>query len=365
MTIRGPVLAVCLVLTAGPIALSAHPTATTSVTIMASGANHLDVGIDTDPDALLTKLTVFAGVELPSGVSAPSVRDARIAALHATLENLLGVTVGQTAVPLQFVGIEDLGRPGVSRVVVRLAATLPHDSRQFTFRSSLVYGSYPLIVRHAGVQGESIDWLEGPQVSPSHPTISGSGPPEAPLASFERDFFLGFTHILPNGLDHILFVLGLFLLSTRLRSVLAQVSAFTVAHSITLGLTLYGWVALPASVIEPLIAVSIVYVACENLWTSNLTPWRLGLVFAFGLLHGMGFAEALARLHLARADFLTTLVSFNVGVEAGQLTIVGLAALAVWSFGMAKADYRRLVVRPGSLAIALIGAFWVIERLRN
>jgi hypothetical protein len=90
----------------------------------------------------------------------------------------------------------------------------------------------------------------------------------------------------------------------------------------------------------------------------------LALVFSFGLLHGMGFAEALARLHLARSSFLTTLVSFNLGVEAGQLTIVALAALAVAAFGLARADYRRLVVRPGSLAIALVGAFWVIERLR-
>ena len=329
MTTRGLLVAVCLLSAAGPVVLSAHPTATTSITITTSGAGRLDVGIDTDPDALLTKLTAFAAVPSPPGASTPVVRDAHLAALHATLESVLTVQVGQARVPLKFVGIEDVGSPGNPRVIVRLTAALPDDSRQFTFRSSLVYGSYPLIVRHAGVPGESIDWLEGPQASQPHPTTVRSSPNESP-ASFRRDFFLGFTHILPNGLDHILFVLGLFLLSARLRSVLAQVSAFTVAHSITLALTLYGIVALPASVIEPLIALSIVYVACENLWTSNLTPWRLGLVFAFGLLHGMGFA-----------------------------------ALAVWAFGLAKADYRRLVVRPGSLAIALVGAFWVIERLRN
>jgi hypothetical protein len=178
-----------------------------------------------------------------------------------------------------------------------------------------------------------------------------------------RDFRLGFTHILPNGLDHILFVLGLFLLSTSLRSVLAQVSAFTLAHSITLGLTLYGVVSLPSTIVEPLIALSIVYVACENLFTSDLTPWRLALVFGFGLLHGMGFADALARLNLARAEFLTTLVSFNVGVEAGQLSVIAAAALVVLAVRVPRSDYRRLVVRPCSVGIALTGAFWVVERL--
>jgi hypothetical protein len=311
----------------------------------------------------LTKLAVFAGIDRPSAGSSTSARDSRLSALHATLESLLNVTADQTRVPLRLVAVDDVVSPNGPRVTVRLAGTLSRGWRHFTFSSCLVYGSYPLIIRQEGVPGESIEWLQGPQVSQPYAPASELAPIVTP-ASFRRDFLLGFTHILPNGLDHILFVLGLFLLSTRLRSVLAQISAFTLAHSITLGLTLYGIVAMPASIVEPLIALSIVYVACENLWTSNLTPWRLALVFSFGLLHGMGFAEALARLHLARSSFLTTLVSFNLGVEAGQLTIVALAALAVAAFGLARADYRRLVVRPGSLAIALVGAFWVIERLR-
>jgi hydrogenase/urease accessory protein HupE len=96
-----------------------------------------------------------------------------------------------------------------------------------------------------------------------------------------------------EGLDHILFVVGLFLLAARLRPVLVQVTTFTVAHSITLGLALYGVVALPAAVVEPLIALSIVYVAVENLRTRQLTPARVALVFVFGLLHGLGFAGEL------------------------------------------------------------------------
>ena len=87
------------------------------------------------------------------------------------------------------------------------------------------------------------------------------------------------------------------------------------------------------------------------------------LVFAFGLLHGLGFAEALTALDLPRAEFLGTLVAFNVGVEAGQLTVILGAALALLALRIPMADYRRLVVRPASIAIALMGAYWAIERL--
>src|SRR5204862_4443520 len=105
-----------------------------------------------------------------------------------------------------------------------------------------------------------------------------------------RYFALGFTHIVPGGLDHVLFVLGVYLLSGRARSILWQVSAFTVAHSITLGLSMYGLVSVSPRIVEPLIALSIAYVAVENILLSDLKAWRVVLGFAFGLLHGMGFA---------------------------------------------------------------------------
>jgi hydrogenase/urease accessory protein HupE len=183
-------------------------------------------------------------------------------------------------------------------------------------------------------------------------------------AEVARTYFeLGFTHILPKGADHILFVLGIFLLSRRLKPMLWQVSAFTIAHSITLGLTLYDVISLPASIVEPLIALSIVYVAVENLVTSDLKPWRVALVFGFGLLHGMGFAGVLRELALPRSEFLTGLAAFNVGVEAGQLTVILGAFLIVGSWARHREGYRRLVVLPGSAAIALIGLFWTMQRL--
>jgi len=173
---------------------------------------------------------------------------------------------------------------------------------------------------------------------------------------------MGYTHILPEGLDHILFVLGLFLLSTRLKPLLWQITAFTVAHSLTLALSLYGVVRLPSTVIEPVIAASIAFVAIENLFTTELKPWRPFVVFGFGLVHGMGFAGALKDLGLQRHDFLTALVGFNAGVELGQLSVVALALLAVGWF-RSRPGYRRLVVVPASATIAAVAVFWTFQRL--
>ena len=141
---------------------------------------------------------------------------------------------------------------------------------------------------------------------------------------------LGFEHIVPKGTDHILFVLGLFLLSVRLRPLLLQVTAFTLAHSITLGLTIYGAISLSPSVIEPLIALSIVAVGVENVFVKELKTRRVVIVFLFGLLHGMGFAGVLSGLGLPESDFLTALIFFNLGVEAGQLAVIATAFLLVF-----------------------------------
>ena len=170
---------------------------------------------------------------------------------------------------------------------------------------------------------------------------------------------LGFTHILPHGLDHMLFVLGIYLLSGHARSVLCQVSAFTAAHSMTLGLSLYGVVSMPSKVVEPLIAVSIAYVAVENIFVSKLKAWRVALVFAFGLLHGMGFAGALKDVGLPRSEFLTALetsrdifFTTSEGVAAGATMPTMLIALTP---GTVSATTGYFETRSGpSNAITLI-----------
>jgi len=173
---------------------------------------------------------------------------------------------------------------------------------------------------------------------------------------------MGFTHIVPKGPDHILFVLGLFLLSAQLRPLLWQVTAFTLAHSITLALALYGVVRLPSSIVEPLIAASIAFVAVENILTTNLKPWRPFVVFGFGLVHGLGFAGALSEVGLPRSQFATALVTFNIGVELGQLSIIALAFAAVGWWRSCQ-WYRRAVVLPASGAIAAVALFWTIQRV--
>lgn len=173
---------------------------------------------------------------------------------------------------------------------------------------------------------------------------------------------LGFKHILPLGLDHILFVLSLFLLSPKLKPVLWQSLTFTIAHSVTLGLAMYNVVNVSPAIIEPLIALSIMYVALENVFVQKLRPSRIGVVFIFGLIHGLGFASALNNLGLPQQSYLASLLMFNVGVEAGQLTVI-LAAFFLFGkwFGN-KSYYHKFIVTPLSLVIAAIALYWVIQR---
>ena len=242
---------------------------------------------------------------------------------------------------------------------IRLTGTVPGGAATFRFAYDRIVDEYPLTAeRNAGAPVTR--WLQPSQLGP--PLDIAALVPLTPMQVAVQYLGLGFTHILPKGLDHILFVLGLFLLSARLRPLLLQVTAFTVAHTITLALTIYGVFSLAPAIVEPLIALSIAYVAVENLVTAELRPWRIGLVFAFGLLHGMGFAGVLADLGLPRADFVTALVTFNVGVEAGQLTVIGAALAAVAGFRH-REWYRRRVVVPLSLGIAAVGLFWTVERV--
>ena len=173
---------------------------------------------------------------------------------------------------------------------------------------------------------------------------------------------LGYRHILPLGLDHILFVISLFLLSARLKPLLWQSLTFTVAHSITLGLAMYNVIKLPAALVEPLIALSIMYVALENVFTSKLRKSRVAVVFLFGLIHGLGFASALSSLGLPQNSYLISLIMFNVGVELGQLTVILVAFLLVGKWFGSKIWYHKYIVIPVSLVIAAIALFWVIQR---
>jgi len=174
---------------------------------------------------------------------------------------------------------------------------------------------------------------------------------------------LGFQHILPLGFDHILFVFSLFLLSPKLKPIMWQSLAFTLAHSVTLGLAMYNIIKPASQIVEPLIALSIMYVALENIISPRLKASRIGVVFLFGLVHGMGFAGALQQLGLPKTSYLSSIVMFNVGVELGQLTIILAAYFLVGKWLGDKPIYRKIVVIPLSTIIAIIALFWTIQRI--
>ena len=174
---------------------------------------------------------------------------------------------------------------------------------------------------------------------------------------------LGYHHILPEGLDHILFVVGLCLLSTNIKTIFWQATAFTVAHSITLALSMKNIIVAPSAVVEPIIALSIMFVAIENLVVTELKAWRILIVFLFGLIHGMGFASSLNEIGLPRNAFATSILSFNAGVELGQVTII-LAVFATLVFFLGKKTwYRQAVVYPLSILIALVAGYWTVQRV--
>lgn len=249
-------------------------------------------------------------------------------------------------------------------LLARLEGRIPENATTFSFRASRSFPPTVLSLLRQEDAGVRQVLQKG---SPSDPVpLVALEPSEgdafrARLDAASSYLVLGFWHILPAGLDHILFVLGLFLLSVRWRPLLWQVSAFTLAHTITLALATYDVVQLPSKWVEALIALSIAYVAVENIVTTDLKPWRPWVVFAFGLLHGLGFAGVLGELGLPRQHFVTALVSFNIGVEVGQLVVLGIA-FAVLGWWREKPWFRTRIVIPISLLIALVGLYWAVER---
>lgn len=181
------------------------------------------------------------------------------------------------------------------------------------------------------------------------------------VAQSESWIVSGYRHVIPLGLDHLLFIFGLFLLAPRWKPLMGQSLLFTVAHSITLALAVFGIISLPPMLIEILIAASIAWIGIENLLMKDLKPSRLYLVFGFGLLHGMGFASVLREKlgDLSGNRIALPLVSFNVGVELAQITVLACAFLLLWPLR----KWTRQFQIAGSVFVALAGLFWMGERI--
>jgi hydrogenase/urease accessory protein HupE len=347
-----------------PSVAAAHEIGTTDVHVTIHRDDTWSAVIRTGPESLLNKLEAAA--------AQPRSRDLDASALRAALEPRLSALARQidlrfddertspaTLSILQLEVPPDIMEPAF--IVVSATGAVPGGATHLTWSYSLAYSTYALRLDASDEPRSITVWLDGDSASTPLP-LDGRAPPTRPEI-VDQYLRLGFLHILPQGLDHVLFVLGLCLLTTAIGPLLVQVTAFTLAHSLTLGLTMYGLVSLSPRVVEPLIAASIVYVAIENVVARRLTPWRLAVVFAFGLLHGLGFADVLKDLGLPAGEFIPALVSFNVGIEFAQLAVIAAAFLggAVWY--RRRPWYRTRVVVPASALIALTGMLWTVQRV--
>ena len=358
----GPALGAVVVSLLCGAAVRAHEIGTTRVSVLFQAGRTYDVEIVTDAVALAEKL------EASAGSSPADTRPDRLQSLLISFDEAfrqrvkMAFDASDVRPAIAYSVSPGIDAASAAVATIRLTGQIPPGARHFTWTYAWTFASYAMTVRGAATENPATEWLEGGQNSAPF-ALTSPAPPVDRLGTAWRYLALGFTHIVPKGLDHLLFVLGIFLLSGRARSVLWQVSAFTIAHSITLGLSMYGVVAVSPRIVGPLIALSIAYVAIENVFLSELKAWRVALVFAFGLLHGMGFAGALKELGLPRSEFVTALLTFNVGVEAGQLAVIGAAFMLFGLHCTNRAWYRSRIVVPASTLIACTAVYWTIERL--
>ena len=269
-----------------------------------------------------------------------------------------------TDVDLAIAGIEvpETGDTEIARVsTITLVAEIADAPERLRWCFDPAFGDCIFRLRRAGAEEIVYAVFLGAGVAEDI-ALTDARPPAAGEI-FVSYLTIGFQHIIPKGLDHILFVVGLFLLSPRLAPLFWQVTSFTLAHSVTLALSMLGVVSLPPSIVEPLIAASILYVGVENIVIGRLTRWRPAVVFGFGLLHGLGFAGVLNDVGLAPAYFLTGLLAFNLGVEAGQIAVILACFIAVGFWFGSRPWYRNRISIPASAAIAAIGLFWLVERM--
>lgn len=256
-----------------------------------------------------------------------------------------------------------------------LTASLPPAASQITLRFPAVLSDVLLSVDRPGTEPITLPLspaerspainiratdLPTPSLSKGHPS-----PAATPASSFDvarRYIRLGFLHIIPAGVDHALFVLGLFLLTPRVKAVLWQITAFTLAHTVTLTLAALHLLTVSSRIVEPAIALSIAFIAVENLRAHKVHPWRPAIAFAFGLVHGLGFASGLMEVGLPTGQLVAGILAFNLGVELGHLAVLLVAAICIARW-REKPWYRRRIVIPMSTLIAAVACFWLMQRL--
>jgi len=344
--------------------LQAHEIGTTQVRLTLHRDNTWTAYIVTAPQTLANKLEAEANEPHSSGLTQDQLRaelERHLPALARHIEVRFDGALSPPTVSIsELQVVNDLTMPDF--VELRAEGAAPAQAKTVSWRYDLTYATYALQLATSDDAEPETHWLQGDIASRPFP-IAANATPATHVAIALQYLQLGFQHIVPEGLDHILFVLGIFLLTTKFKPILVQVTAFTIAHSVTLGLTMYGIVSLSSRIVEPMIALSIAYVAIENILTARLTPWRPAVVFCFGLLHGMGFAGALTELNLPHREIIPALISFNIGIELAQLTVIAAAYFGVTMWIQDKPRYRTRFVIPMSALIAAIGLFWTVQRV--
>lgn len=288
----------------------------------------------------------------------------------STLLSKIYLKADQKTIPLKIIStkIPQVGYPKVPRIsTIIIHANIDKKTEKIQWFYPLSFGDSVVTFKQVNLKKNewvfsSAQWLKNNQPSKEF-SLKKLAPKTTVIGSIIDYIVIGIKHIIPRGTDHILFILGLFLFSSQLRPLLLQITMFTIAHSITLGLAYANIIHLPAKIVEPLIALSIVYIAIENILIKKIYWHRLILIFSFGILHGLGFADVLKDFKLSDSSFFISLISFNIGVELGQLIIVLLAYFIIsWKF-KDKIWYHKLLITPISVIISMIGFYWFLERI--
>ena len=327
--------------------------------------SYLDVRLEPDTIACTLVVHVFdaahdLGAEPSDRLLDPSALDAKGDALIALLRNRLQVAAaGQTLTD----GVWSPPEPLPDRQSIRLRVSYKTNAAPGTvtvtanlFPYDPTHQTFLNFYEREALTSQAI-------LDRSHPQFEYfAGTRQGVLAVIRKFVPAGIHHILV-GPDHLLFLIGLLLLGGTIRQLLLVVTSFTVAHSITLSLAALNLVRPPAHIVEPAIALSIVYVGIDNLMVGRGRDVRAWIAFAFGFIHGFGFASVLREMGLPGAELGWSLFSFNVGVEIGQLLVVVVVASALMALRSRNEIASRRLAFAGSVAVILAGAFWFVQRV--
>ena len=263
------------------------------------------------------------------------------------------------------IDIEDIDNFEISRdTIIYLRVLLDENAEYLTFNWIKNYG--PIILRENNssksedelVTEYLMSGLESNQIYLKKTNLISN------FKNFSNFFVLGIQHIIPKGLDHILFIFGLFLFSLSIKKLITQITLFTIAHSITLIFVSLSLININPQIVEPIIALSIVYVGIENIFKNYIKEYfRYTVILFFGLLHGLGFALVLSDIGYRSSTLFLNLISFNIGIEVAQISIILFLYIFIGMKFSTNKYYRKVFQIPSSILVALIGLYWFFERI--